>query len=302
MKYPWEAEQSIGPALALEVIKTQFPGLHAKSIELLGSGWDNDAYLVNGSFVFRFPRREVAVAILEHEAAFLPRIEKLLPLAVPLPKWRGKPAGGYPWPFIGYPHLPGISACGANLSDEERGESAEPLARFLKALHAIPLSIGHEAHLPGDLIARLDVEKLTKAIKKNLEALEQLEGFDQILAQAPLLRKPHCSAIVHGDFYVRHLLVDSKHQLTAVIDWGDVHLGDIAVDLSIAHSFLPPAHHSLFRAAYGEIDDQTWRLARFRALHHSAYIVNFGQATSDKAIVREGLKALGWIRLSQHSS
>jgi aminoglycoside phosphotransferase (APT) family kinase protein len=295
MKRSWEAEQIIDPVQALEMIVEQFPGLGAKRIELLGSGWDNTAYLVNESLVFRFPRRKVAVAILEHEAAILPRIAALLPLAVPVPKWVGKPSGDYPWPFIGYPMLPGQSACGANLSDEERSRCAEPLARFLKALHALSLSMGKEARLPGDLIARLDVERLTKAIEKNLSEIECPHRFDKILARAPLLRKPLCSAIVHGDFYVRHLLVDEKHELTGVIDWGDVHLGDVAVDLSIAHSFLPPSAHALFRAAYGEISEETWELSRFRALCSSTYLIDFGQNTGDIAILREGLKALEWI-------
>ena len=38
----------------------------------LGAGWDNTVFLVNESFVFRFPRREIAVACMEAEIRVLP--------------------------------------------------------------------------------------------------------------------------------------------------------------------------------------------------------------------------------------
>ena len=57
------------------------------------------------------------------------------------------------------------------------------------------------------------------------------------LAQTPSSDAPLCW--VHGDLYARHLLLDDHKKLCGVIDWGDVHLGDRALDLSIAYSFLP---------------------------------------------------------------
>jgi Ser/Thr protein kinase RdoA (MazF antagonist) len=46
--------------------------------------------------------------------------------------------------------------------------------------------------------------------------------------------------IVHGDLYARHVLVDERGALSGVIDWGDIHLGDPAIDLAIAHLVLRP--------------------------------------------------------------
>ena len=78
------------------------------------------------------------------------------------------------------------------------------------------------------------------------------------------------------DLYARHLLVDDDGGLASVIDWGDVHLGDRAVDLAIAHTFLPPVVHEAFRNAYGPVDDTTWSIARLRALWHTLTVLDVG--------------------------
>ncbi len=71
-----------------------------------------------------------------------------------------------------------------------------------------------------------------------------------------------------------------------VIDWGDAHLGDPALDLSIALSWLPPADRPAFMVAYGDIDEATWRRARFRAIHYAINLLRFGHRTDDAAMIR----------------
>ena len=77
-----------------------------------------------------------------------------------------------------------------------------------------------------------------------------------------------------------------------MIDWGDVHLGDPALDLSIAFSFLPPAARSRFRQVYGAIDAATWQRARFRAIHYGALLVEYGRSIEDEALREMGAYAL----------
>jgi phosphotransferase family enzyme len=92
--------------------------------------------------------------------------------------------------------------------------------------------------------------------------------------------------------YVRHLLVDEARRLCGVIDWGDVHLGDPALDLSIAFSFLPPGARGAFREAYGPIDAATWDRARFRALFYGTGLVDYGADVGDEAVRAAGEYAL----------
>src|SRR5262249_28090131 len=103
---------------------------------------------------------------------------------------------------------------------------------------------------------------------------------------------PRGDTLVHGDLYARHLLVNPADELAGVIDWGDVHLGDPASDLMIAHAFLPPAAHAAFRRAYGAIADLTWHIARLRALWHTVFVLVYADATQDADLLREGRMAL----------
>ncbi len=297
MSHQWEAEQIIEPPMALQLIKEQFPELCAENIRLLGVGWDNTAFVINEDLIFRFPRREIALPLLEAEWCILPKLAPRLPVPIPMPKWKGSPTIRFPWPFIGYRMIPGFTACYANLTEDQRASLAEPIARFLLILHATPRSEIAGCHIPGDNLSRIDGTVLTAKIKKSIEELsllgllESREQLESLVKKLQNFRAPISSCVVHGDFYVRHLLVNEKHQLVGVIDWGDVHLGDPAIDLAIAHSFLPVRAHNQFKKAYGEISDETWALAKLRAIHSSTLLVLFGHYSGDPIIMREGLRS-----------
>lgn len=300
MKHQWEAEQIIEPPMALQLIKEQFPELSCKNIRLLGAGWDNTAFIIDEELIFRFPRRSIALPLLEAEWCALPKLASRLPLPIPIPKWKGSPTARFPWPFIGYRMLTGFTACYADLPEDERASLAEPIAKFLAILHGTPESELSKCHIPSDNHSRIDGALLTAKIEKNFEELSLLEllgnnGKKQLeftIQNLQHFRAPVNSFIVHGDFYVRHLLVDKNHHLVGVIDWGDIHLGDPAIDLAIAHSFLPVDAHKSFIKAYGEISEDTWALAKLRAIYSSTLLILFGHHSGDLSIMREGLRSL----------
>lgn len=298
MSHQWEPEQIIEPPMALELINEQFPELSAKHIRLLGAGWDNTAFIIDEELIFRFPRRKIALPLLEAEWCGLPKLANRLPLPIPNPKWRGDPSPRFPWPFIGYRMIPGFTACYANLSEDERSLLAEPIAKFLAVLHSTPTSELASCHIPGDNQSRIDGTLLTEKIKKSFAELSLLgllgneKQLDHVVKNLQHFRAPISSFVVHGDFYVRHLLVDSNHHLVGVIDWGDIHLGDPAIDLAIAHSFLPKEAHQAFLQAYGQVSEDTWALAKLRAIYSSMLLVLFGYHSNDPNIMREGLRSL----------
>lgn len=295
----WAAEESVSPERARSLIESRFPELAPAQVRPLGEGWDNRAFLVNGRWVFRFPRRALAAELLRTEAAVLPRIAARLPLAIPAPRFLGEPGEDFPWPFAGYERIAGETACRARLDAHMRTRAAEPLAAFLRALHAIPAD---EAGAGPDRLGRLEVEPRRRRLAQRLEGLHArglIEAPAPWLAlseEVPAGWKPGASTLVHGDFYARHILVDGKRRPVGVIDWGDVHCGDPAVDLSIAHGFLPPEAREAFRSAYGAIDEAAWRMARFRALWVAAAAASYAADTGDEPLLREGLTALRFVR------
>lgn len=289
----WSAEFVVSDAQARALIEAQFPQLAPAIVEPLGVGWDNSAFGVNGAYVFRFPRRPIAAPLVETEGRLLPMLAPRLPLPIPTPTLLGHPGDGYPWPFIGHALIPGRTACAAALDQERRGRLAEPLARFLAALHATPAEEAARHGAGPDTLARLD---LTRRLPRAHELLDRLthrgevanpRSLGAILDAAPPTYVPRSDVLVHGDLYARHLLVDTDDRLAGVIDWGDVHLGDPAVDLAIAHTFLPPAAQDAFRRAYGAIDDATWRIARLRGVWHTLMVLEYGLGVADSDLVRE---------------
>jgi aminoglycoside phosphotransferase (APT) family kinase protein len=301
MTQPWSAECVVSDSLARSLIEGQFPELAPAHVELLGAGWDNTAFRVNGTCVFRFPRRQFAVPFLVNETRLLPAIAPLLPLAVPRPVYVGRPRDDYPWPFAGYPLLPGRTACAAALDEAQRTAAAEPLAHFLRSLHGVPTAEATRMGVGPDTLGRLNVARNVPRARELLDRLAQerlLEDgrpFMALLEAAPADYSARSDTLLHGDLYVRHLLVDAERRLRGVIDWGDVHLGDPAVDLAVVHSFLPPSARPAFRRAYGPIEDCTWQQARRRAVWHTLNVLAYAHDSGDTDLVREGQQSLNYI-------
>ena len=118
-----------------------------------------------------------------------------------------------------------------------------------------------------------------------------------ILDAAPAAYAPRADTLVHGDLYARHLLVDPAHQLAGVIDWGDVHLGDPAVDLMIVSTFLPPTGREPFFHVYGQIPEVTRQIAHLRGLWHTLTVVAYAHAIGDADLLREGQIGLRHLAL-----
>jgi aminoglycoside phosphotransferase (APT) family kinase protein len=125
---PWAPERVVDAELARALIEAQFPQLAPVRADRLGEGWDNTVFSINEAWVFRFPRRQIAVPLIEAELRILPALPPL-PLPAPRPELRGAPGAGYPWPFAGYRLLPGRTADEAALTPLQRARAAIEFSR-----------------------------------------------------------------------------------------------------------------------------------------------------------------------------
>ncbi|MFT3839269.1 MAG: phosphotransferase [Myxococcaceae bacterium] len=298
MSEPWVPEKVVGPDLARELIAEQFPELAWLEPQPFGEGFDNTAYLLGGEWVFRFPRRKLAVPLMERECRVLPKVAAKLALPIPDPKYLGKPSEKYEWPFAGYRMLPGRTADQLALTDDERLALAEPLGRFFHALHAVSAEEAQKLGVGPDTIGKLDVPL---RIKRTHEGLETLRGtvvsaeLEQKMlavleAQTAPAAAPH--VLLHGDLYSRHLLLDDSKRLAGVIDWGDIIYGHRATDLGGVLTFLPVKARDAFFSTYGEIDAATLQLSRFRAVTHHVWVGRYAHEQKDAALLRESLGGL----------
>jgi aminoglycoside phosphotransferase (APT) family kinase protein len=282
----------------VRLIEAQFPELAPVRLDTVGEGYDNTVYRVNSAYTFRFPRRTIAAKLLQTECALLPALERLgLPLAIPLLRYAGRPAAddAYPWPFAGYSFLPGQPPGPAAAA--ARARAVEPLALFLRRLHRFPAAEARALGVPGDELGRMDLAKRLRQLDASLEQAQRL-GLWPASALPPVLAaidtvRPLASCIadrprmlVHGDLHIRNVVADDEGTLTGIIDWGDVHVGDAALDLSIAYSYVPPAERGRFFALYGqEPDETTARLARFFAVYVGFVLLVYGRDRGNEPLV-----------------
>ncbi|MDN3358278.1 phosphotransferase [Actinomadura sp. DC4] len=296
----WEPEHLVTADAAADLIGDQFPRLRGASVEAFATGWDNTVFLVAEQWIFRFPRRAVALPGLRREIDVLPRLAPRLPLPVPVPEFAGRPSPAFPWPFWGARHLPGRELADAGLADGARAGAAAGLGAFLRALHDPRLVPVTGVALPRDPQSRAEPsvrspfarERLARLTRDGVWTLDP--AVERLLADGERLGPCTGAAVVsHGDLHIRHLLVDADARASGVIDWGDLCVADPAVDLSLAYAgFAGPARTALL-SAYGPVGEEREVRARVLAVFLCAALAEYAAATGRETLLTEALAGLG---------
>jgi aminoglycoside phosphotransferase (APT) family kinase protein len=321
--WQWSAEVDVTPQFAADLIREQFPALSARRVRVLETGWDNTAFVVDGHWLFRFPRREIAIPGVRREIAVLPRLAARLPLPVPDPQFVGQPSPRYPWPFFGARLLPGGELADSGLADAQRAEAAASVGHFLRILHDPGLvALAADGDLPVDPMRRASAPVRARRAREVLGRLVHRGIWPADSAVISLLDQAEHAAepagevagatgpggtpagggagasrgpvvVCHGDLHVRHLLVDRGGSATGVIDWGDVCLADPAVDLSIAYfGFAGQARANLLSAYGRPVGAGRELAARACALSLAASLAEYAAADGRGALLRECVAGL----------
>jgi aminoglycoside phosphotransferase (APT) family kinase protein len=183
-----------------------------QGVTIIDDGFDFKVVIID-AWVVRIPRREGVLNAFETELALLPALAEALPVEVP----RFEHVSHEP-PFVVYRLIRGTP-----LIDED----ADGVRAFLDALHAfdasdlpverpdwITLYRDQCAEFERLVVPLLDVDERGRAAALFAQT-ETLTGF--------------VPSLVHADLGPEHLLVCDK-RLAGVIDWGDVRIGDPALD------------------------------------------------------------------------
>ena len=246
----------IDVSLVHRLLEAQFPRwseLPVRPIE--SSGWDNAIYRLGTDLAVRLPRRKIA-AHVEREHDWLPVLGPQLPLVTPVPLGKGVAGEGYPWHWTVCPWLTGEVA--AVSPAEDMSQAAARLAGFIAALQAIDPSGGPVNQFrSGPLVTRDPVVRGAAALGRAAGTDLALAAWEAALAAPAWTGGP---VWMHGDLHPANLLVEDG-ELTAVIDFGLLGVGDPACDLMVAWTYLPPEPRRIFRDALA-VDDATWARAR----------------------------------------
>ncbi|MER7193015.1 aminoglycoside phosphotransferase family protein [Streptomyces flaveolus] len=261
-----DTRPEIDSTLVRRLVDTQFPQWAGLPLQLLDpAGSDHVIYRLGEELTVRLPRHAEAIGQARKEFQWLPRLAPHLPLAVPFPVGVGEPGLGYPWPWAVSRWMEGEVATVEALADSTG--AAVALARFLAALQRFAPEDPPADDIGEDLAGRplADRDRATRA------AIARVDGVFDAAAMTDLwdaaLNAPGWDGPpvwFHGDFHTGNLLtVDGR--LSAVIDFGELGIGDPARDLMIAFTLMTAGNRAAFRDALG-VDDATWTRGRGWAL------------------------------------
>ncbi len=229
-------------------------------VPVVPGGRDNWTFRLGEGLSVRLPRDAAHSGQVERERAWLPKLAAHLPLPIPAPLALGGPGDGFPAHWSVSRWLEGSPASPDRIADLRA--FAGSLAAFLTALQKCDATGGPPAgphtFQRGGLLSTYDDEtrRAIAALNDRTEAAALTGTWDAALASAwqadPVW--------VHGDVAAGNLLVQDG-RLSAVIDFGQLCIGDPACDLAIAWTLLTGESREAFRAGL-PLDRETWARAR----------------------------------------
>lgn len=290
---PWRLERAPLTETAVRaLLAARFSALVLDTVVPLGEGWDCETWLVDGTWVFRFPKRSGVQPSLRRECAILPLLGERLPARVPVPEWRGEPAADFPFEFFGYRLVPGTAWDWAARPSQPLETFETDFATLLNALHGSTAAA--RAALAGvgqsypENYAPLDWHAELLRVRPTLEAhlSERALAATAALVNGriePPPAYPGDAVLLHYDLCGDHVLMAADSgRILGVIDWADAGFGDPAIDLIEATLWLGPAFLERFLSRYAHPVDPGLR-ARVRygasviALLNVAYAIERGQ-------------------------
>lgn len=282
------AEYSLDENGVRALLRTAAPQLADLPLSLFAEGWDNAMWRLGADLVVRLPRRALAVPLITNEQRALPEIGPALAalgIRTPIPVLAGAPNDVFPRPWSVTPWIDGTNALTS--SRIENSSWAPRLAEALRALHA-PAS----DDAPVNPVRGRELTTRDGAMRPRLEALSTPSALREAWAEG-LAATPSVERVwIHGDLHPGNILVH-EGSLTALIDFGDVSIGDPACDLASAWMLFDASGREAFRAATrSRYDDATWVRARAWAAYIALVLLTqsddrpdhltVGQSTADE--------------------
>lgn len=299
------ARRPRSPATLAALLVAAMPGTVPVAVAPAHAGRDDvDAALVHdadgGVWVVTAPRTAAAGARVDAETEAVRLLAGVLPFDVPRPRADAPlPEGGraivFPAPrgrpvdLVRLAASPGV---------------CRSVGRSLAALHDVTTAVVERAGVPvrdAGEVRRRRLDELDRGAATSQVPPVLLERWEAVLDDTSLW--DFSPTVVHGDLVAERLVVTGE-EVTAVLDWTDLHVGDPAEDLAwLAVGAEPETVAEVLQAyrstRHGSVDDDLLRRA---VLHGEMALVRWllhGVATDD-AEVRDDARGMldqlaGWV-------
>jgi aminoglycoside 2''-phosphotransferase len=276
-------------------IQVEFPEFTISTIDKIGEGENSLAFLINQNFIFRFPKREEVKEQLAKEIATLPQISPLLNLEVPHFHYVAKNLN-----FAGHKLIAGQPFSNKmyySFGKTTQRSIQQSLVLFLSQLHAIDLSALSDSRLP---IMNLEDEYTENFIDTQQLIFPHLptktrETISEIFTS--YLKHPdsfkYKPTLVHNDFSTDHILADpAKKEISGIIDFGDMAIGDPNYDLMYLADQLGVEFIKGMSVFYPKPRKNLLQKILFFAVANKVQIILSALEDNDTDAVKEGYKNL----------
>ena len=200
-----------------------FIDLKVKSIEVLGSGYDSVAYLVNNEYVFKIKYSANMKKGYEKEKAIYDFLNKYLNTSIKIPNIEYSHISD-DLSILGYKEIKGkflSPEVYLTLTDEEKKLLKRDIAHFLKQMHNLDYSEIKTYKIDNKQNVIEEYQLLKDSIYDSLTDSEKqyIESFMHRLNTTDIFDGKKC--LCHNDFSCNHLLLDDSNRLCGIIDFGD---------------------------------------------------------------------------------
>lgn len=267
-----------------DLVAGLFPQLAIDEFEPIVGGWTCDTYRVDGEWIVQLPRTPYAEERLLRQIEVLPELAREVSAAVPMPELVSREPV-----CMGYRALPGDPCDRAG----EGGVWPERLGRFLYDLHLVPPEFLGMRAVPAGSVReerRAEWERLRELAAPHMQAHEldaASAAIDGMLDDDAAWR--FAPGVTHGDLGPEHVLVSASGDLSGVLDWEEVGIGDPAWDFAWWLREMPSVGERAL-AAYGGVPDPGFAVrARLSFVMMPLHELDHGLEAGSPELVDSGL-------------
>lgn len=259
------------------------PDWKIESVRYLDEGDSCAAYVVNEQWIFRFAKHDEARKSLKRENCLLPKLAGQITLSIPALQIAClKDNAGQS--FIAYPFLPGEALSQEHyfaLNGASKTRCAEQAARFLNEMHSADVQLAKSCGVLANEYAA-QYSNLLKLARENLFAVldePERQFIERVIENylASGTASDFRPTLLHGDLSPDHFIFDEQaRRISAVIDFGDMMIGDAAWDFVWIYEDYGLDFLSRMLPAYREFDKPALlkRIFQFSLLENIEWTVS----------------------------
>jgi len=224
----------------IDLIKKHLPQFSNSQFHIQNEGWSNQVFFVDDHYVFRFPRTQNSFRDLRVEIEILPTLRHNLRGVVDIPNFEFVSTSKENPDFVGYKMIPGDQmrqTCIETMPKDKLKANAEVLGHFLSYLHAYGLNhdISVLSTKPSQADRWVELKENVHTKCTGVLSNNQLNWIDDLINKLIGYATEFMASkvLLHADFSSDHILLDkSTNTITGVIDFGDLEIGDPALDFT----------------------------------------------------------------------